>query len=54
MRAVSRETTAVPTSLRGNRDFLVVLAGQAVSTLGDAITLTAMPLFVLYLTDSVL
>jgi MFS family permease len=38
--------------LRGNHDFQVVLAGQAVSALGDAITLTAMPLLVLFLTGS--
>ena len=31
---------------------MVVLAGQAVSALGDAITLTAMPLLVLFLTGS--
>jgi len=38
--------------LRGNRDFRVVLAGQATSALGDAISLTAMPLLVLFLTGS--
>jgi MFS family permease len=38
--------------LRANRDFQVVLGGQAVSALGDAISLTAMPLLVLYLTGS--
>jgi MFS family permease len=42
----------VPTGLRGNRDFRVVIAGQAVSAFGDAITLTAMPLLVLFLTGS--
>lgn len=46
------QTAAFPSSLRGNRDFQVVLAGQAVSAFGDAITLTAMPLFVLALTGS--
>jgi ENTS family enterobactin (siderophore) exporter len=35
-----------------NRDFRAVLAGQAVSALGDAITLTATPLLVLALTGS--
>jgi MFS family permease len=40
------------TGLRANRDFKVVLAGQAVSALGDAISLTAMPLLVLFLTGS--
>jgi MFS family permease len=39
-------------SLRANRDFRAVLAGQAVSALGDAIALTAMPLLVLFLTGS--
>jgi MFS family permease len=45
---------AVPAAggLRSNRDFTVVLAGQAVSALGDAISLTAMPLLVLFLTGS--
>ena len=41
-----------PTSLRGNRDFQVVLVGQTVSAFGDAISLTAMPLLVLFLTGS--
>jgi MFS family permease len=44
--------TGEPTRLRSNRDFLVVLAGQAVSAFGDAITITAMPLLVLFLTGS--
>jgi len=38
--------------LRGNRDFWVVLVGQGVSSFGDAITSTAMPLLVLSLTGS--
>jgi len=38
--------------LRSNRDFTIVLGGQAISALGDAITLTAMPLLVLFLTGS--
>jgi ENTS family enterobactin (siderophore) exporter len=46
------QTAPVPSSLRENRDFQAVLAGQAVSAFGDAITLTAMPLFVLALTGS--
>ena len=41
-----------PPSLRANRDFMALLGGQAVSALGDAITLTAMPLLVLALTGS--
>ncbi len=38
--------------LRANHDFLVVLIGQGVSSLGDAITNTALPLLVLALTGS--
>src|SRR5687767_13911506 len=54
MATLSDEASAVPvqSNLRENRDFQVVLAGQAVSALGDAITLTAMPLLVLFLTGS--
>jgi hypothetical protein len=52
MTAPPDKTAAVSSSLRGNRDFMVVLAGQAVSAFGDAITLTAMPLLVLFLTGS--
>jgi MFS family permease len=38
--------------LRANRDFQLVLGGQGISALGDAVTLTAMPLLVLFLTGS--
>lgn len=38
--------------LRGNRDFRVVLVGQGVSSFGDAITNTALPILVLALTGS--
>ncbi len=38
--------------LRANRDFLVVLGGQGVSALGDAVSFTAMPLLVFGLTGS--
>lgn len=38
--------------LRRNRDFWVVLVGQGVSSFGDAITNTALPLLVLALTGS--
>jgi hypothetical protein len=48
----SDEPAYVSSGLRENRDFRVVLAGQAVSALGDAIALTAMPLVVLLLTGS--
>ncbi|MDX6273596.1 MAG: hypothetical protein QOJ92_806 [Frankiales bacterium] len=38
--------------LRSNRDFMVVLCGQAVSEFGDAVSLTVLPLLVLHLTGS--
>ena len=38
--------------LRGNRDFWVVLVGQGISSFGDAITNTALPILVLALTGS--
>lgn len=38
--------------LRANRDFLVLLGGQAVSEFGDAVSLTVLPLLVLHLTGS--
>ena len=37
-------------TLRANRDFRLLLSGQAVSALGDAVSVTAMPLLVLLLT----
>jgi MFS transporter, ENTS family, enterobactin (siderophore) exporter len=44
---------AIPDApLRGNRDFWVVLVGQGVSSFGDAITNTALPILVLALTGS--
>ncbi len=46
------ELAPAPVSLRRNRDFLVVLLGQGVSSFGDAITNTAMPILVLALTGS--
>ena len=52
-------TTAVPDAagiapepLARSRDFKVVLVGQGVSSFGDAITNTALPLLVLALTGS--
>ena len=39
-------------ALRANREYQAVLSGQAVSALGDAISITAMPLLVLALTGS--
>jgi MFS family permease len=48
--------TAVPAiadaPLRGNRDFWVILLGQGISSFGDAITNTALPILVLALTGS--
>jgi MFS family permease len=41
-----------PQPLSRNRDFVVVLATQSISALGDAITFTALPLLVLALTGS--
>jgi MFS family permease len=44
---------AIPDApLRGNRDFWTVLVGQGISSFGDAITNTALPLLVLALTGS--
>ena len=45
-------TTLPETPLRRNRDFLVVLIGQGVSSFGDAISATALPILVLALTGS--
>jgi MFS family permease len=39
-------------SLRKNRDFRIVLVGQGISALGDAVNVTTMPLLVLALTGS--
>ncbi|MEA2623623.1 MAG: hypothetical protein QOH61_2533 [Chloroflexota bacterium] len=39
-------------SLAANRDFKIVLAGQSISALGDAVSFTAVPLLVLALTGS--
>lgn len=50
--APAAERAPAPVSLRRNRDFMVVLLGQGVSSFGDAITNTAMPLLVLALTGS--
>jgi MFS family permease len=41
-----------PSDLRQNRDFRVLLGGQSVSAVGDAVSATAMPLLVLALTGS--
>jgi Na+/melibiose symporter-like transporter len=50
--APAAERAPAPVSLRRNRDFMVVLLGQGVSSFGDAITNTAMPILVLALTGS--
>ena len=39
-------------SLRHNRDYLIVLFGQGISSFGDSITNTALPILVLALTGS--
>lgn len=44
--------TPLDVPLRGNRDFLILLSGQGVSALGDAVSFTALPLLVLQLTGS--
>ena len=43
---------AADRSLRSNRDFQVFLGGQGLSSLGDSITFTALPILVLSLTGS--
>jgi MFS family permease len=50
--APAAEPTPAPESLRRNRDFLIVLVGQGVSSFGDAISNTALPILVLTLTGS--
>ena len=45
-------SSAPPTELRRNRDFLIVLFGQGISSFGDAISNTALPILVLALTGS--
>jgi MFS transporter, ENTS family, enterobactin (siderophore) exporter len=51
-RSPTPETGAPPERLRDNRDFRVVLVGQGISAIGDAVTVTAMPLLVFALTGS--
>jgi MFS family permease len=41
-----------PVPLRRNRDFLILLVGQGISALGDAVSFVALPLLVLQLTGS--
>ncbi len=48
----SRDPALGAGPLRSNVDFLVVLVGQGVSSFGDAVTNTALPLLVLALTGS--
>ncbi len=50
--APASETATATPRLRDNRDFLTVLFGQGISSFGDSITNTAMPLLVLALTGS--
>lgn len=51
-RALSAPVDASGPGLLQNRDFRLVLVGQGVSALGDAITFTALPLLVVALTGS--
>ena len=48
----AEDAGAFPADLRRNRDFTVLLGGQSVSAIGDAVSYTAMPLLVLALTGS--
>src|SRR6478609_10580534 len=50
--ALPDDVAEVDQPLRENRDFLTVLVGQGISSFGDSITNTAMPLLVLGLTGS--
>ena len=50
--APAAEPGEPPERLRDNRDYLAVLVGQAISAVGDAVTVTAMPLLVFALTGS--
>src|SRR5262249_26129967 len=50
--ATDAPETAGAFPLRRNRDFGIVLTGQTISALGDAVRMTAMPLLVLKLTGS--
>ena len=49
---VNGAAPAPPAQLRRNRDFLLVLGGQGISSFGDAISNTAIPILVLALTGS--
>ncbi len=51
-RAATASVPAGPSPLHRNRDFVLLLGGEGVSSLGDAVTFTAMPLLVLALTGS--
>ena len=50
--AVERPVDPTDTPLSANRDFKIVLTGQSISALGDAVSFTAVPLLVLALTGS--
>ena len=49
---IAASAAPAPEPLRRNRDFLVVLFGQGISSFGDAISNTALPILVLALTGS--
>ncbi len=50
--ALSRPQQAGGPDLRHNREFRIVLLGQSISSLGDAISMTVLPLLVVALTGS--
>ena len=50
--ALPESDAETPSGLWRNRDFRIVLVGQGLSALGDAVTFTALPLLVLFLTGS--
>jgi ENTS family enterobactin (siderophore) exporter len=52
MRDLAAATAAPPEPLGRNRDFRVLLVSQGISSLGDAVSFTALPLLVLALTGS--
>jgi MFS transporter, ENTS family, enterobactin (siderophore) exporter len=50
--APSSGSVSADPSIWANRDFKIVLGGQSISAFGDAVTFTALPLFVAVLTGS--
>ncbi|HZC04512.1 MAG TPA: MFS transporter [Ktedonobacterales bacterium] len=52
MSITQRDTTSAPASLWRNRDYLLLLGGQTLSTIGSAVSELAFPLLVLLVTHS--